>query len=381
MISLEWFRWQHAVDFLALVVGVYVILQWARGTRVLRIVLGVLGLHAAGRIAWKLDLTITGWLLDIASVLLVLMLLFFFQPELRHAFMRLDSVLGLGLRTRRGVESGAEAISETAHSLAAARIGALIVIARRDSLRELVSGGIALGAQVSSMILSAIFQKTSPLHDGAVLIEGDVISRAGAVLPLTLREDVPAEYGTRHRAAMGIADRCDALVVVVSEERGEVTLMHGYQRSVSASAAQLAAWLKKLSASSPKGVGARLKRWFFADLRYKFAACGIAGLLWIMSIMGGATVRVFTVPIEFSGVPPGLEIRAQSAMDLEVQMRGASWMMASMELTGLAARFDLRGAREGPVTLKAGPDNLSLPPGVTVDRVRPDVITVRLAGR
>jgi hypothetical protein len=124
-----------------------------------------------------------------------------------------------------------------------------------------------------------------------------------------------------------------------------------------------------------------LKRWFFADLKYKFAACGIAGLLWTMSILGGSTVRALTVPVEFSGVPPGLEIKAQSAMSLEVQMRGTSWMITSVELTGLSARFDLKGAREGLISLKPGPDSLSLPPGVMIDRVRPEILTVRLARR
>jgi diadenylate cyclase len=377
-----WFHWQNAVDFVALAAAVYLLLQWAKGTRAIRVVLAILGLHAAGRIAWQLDLTITGWLLDIASVLLVLMLLFFFQPELRHAFMRLDRLLGLGLRHGRGLESSLEAISQAAFSLAAARVGALVVIARRDSLHELVSGGTSLGAQISSSILAAIFYKTSPLHDGALLVEGSLISRAGAVLPLTQRREVPPEYGTRHRAAMGIAERCDALVVVVSEERGVVTLMHGLDRLEVRSSGELLAMLQRLSTAPRISLPARLKRWFFTDLRYKLAACGLAGLLWAMSILGtGATVRIVSVPVEFSGVPAGMEIKTQSAMRLEVQLRGTSWMMASLELTGLTARFDLKAAREGPVNLKVGPENLNLPPGVSVDRVRPEIITVRLAQR
>jgi hypothetical protein len=106
-------------------------------------------------------------------------------------------------------------------------VGALIVIVRRNAVAELVSGGIVLEAAVSPEILEAIFQKTSPVHDGAVIVRGDRIVRAAAVLPLTERERMPSYYGTRHRAAMGLSERCDALVVVVSEERGEVTLMEG----------------------------------------------------------------------------------------------------------------------------------------------------------
>ena len=106
-------------------------------------------------------------------------------------------------------------------------MGALIVVARRNAVTELVSGGITLEPQFQSEILQAIFQKTSPVHDGAVIVRGDRIMRAATVLPLTERERVPSYYGTRHRAAMGLSERCDALVVVVSEERGEVKLMEG----------------------------------------------------------------------------------------------------------------------------------------------------------
>ena len=162
-------------------------------------------------------------------------------------------------------------------ALAAERTGALIVIARRDSLKELTSGGIAMGADMSPEILTAIFQKYSPVHDGAVLIEANRISRAGVVLPLTQRDAIPAEYGTRHRAAMGMAERCDALVVVVSEERGEVTLMHGRQIVPVADAADLLNLLQSLLARPPVTLPVRIRRWLFSDLRYKLAAAGLVG--------------------------------------------------------------------------------------------------------
>jgi uncharacterized protein (TIGR00159 family) len=377
-----WFRWQNAVDFVVLAVAVYILLQWARGTRALRVVVAILGLHAAARVAWQFDLTITGWLLDISSALLVVMLLFFFQPELRHAFMRLDGLLGLGLRPAKALDSGYEAVSEAAFAMARERLGALIVVARKDALRELVSGGTALGAEISAPILSAIFRKDSPLHDGALLIEGGRISQAGVLLPLTQREDVPFHYGTRHRAAMGLAERCDALVIVVSEERGEVTLMQGLRAVPVGSAAELLGMLRRLTSPPKSRPLARLRCWCFDHLRYKLAAAGVAAVLWAMSVFGtGATVRLVSIPIEFSGVPAGLEVSAQSASRLEVQVRGTSWLMASIGLTGLVARFDLRTAREGPVTLKVGPENLNLPPGVAIDRVRPESVTVRLVRR
>jgi uncharacterized protein (TIGR00159 family) len=372
-------RWQYAVDFVVLTAAVYILLQWAKGTRALHVVLAIFGLHALASVAWQVDLTITGWLLDIGSVLLILMLLFFFQPELRRAFMRLDGLLSLGLRQARTVERLHETICRTVFAMAADRVGALIVIARNDSLRELVSGGTSLGAEVSPEILATIFHKDSPMHDGALLIESERISRAGVVLPLTQRRDVPSQYGTRHRAAMGMAERCDALVVAVSEERGEVTLMHGLETTLVSTTGALVAMMESLTTPPRIPAPARLRRWLFADKGYKLAAAGIAAVLWLMSLLGaGATVRTVSVPVEFSGVPSGMEIATQSATHLEVQLRGPSWLLSSLQMTGLVARFKVGNTSSGEITLRVGADNLDLPPGITLQRVRPEVIKVRL---
>ncbi|MCL4851501.1 MAG: diadenylate cyclase, partial [Bryobacteraceae bacterium] len=104
--------------------------------------------------------------------------------------------------------------------LAAEKTGALLVLVRNDSITELMDGTIELAANISPEILEAIFQKNSPLHDGAAVIDGDQIVYANAVLPLTQRADLPVMYGTRHRAAMGLTELSDAIVIAVSEERG-----------------------------------------------------------------------------------------------------------------------------------------------------------------
>jgi uncharacterized protein (TIGR00159 family) len=347
---MSWLRWQSVVDFLVLAGAVYAAMLWARGTRALRIVLAIAGVYMAARLAWRFELTITGWLLDILSVLLVVMLLFFFQPELRHAFLRLDSLLGLGFRPVRPLENVYTAVSEAMFSMAAARVGALVVIARSDPLDEFTSGGTTLGADVSTAILEALFYKSSPLHDGAAVIEGGRITRAGVVLPLTQREEVPFQFGTRHRAAMGIAERSDALVVAASEERGVVTLMHGLEIVPVSNAASLAGMLSSLAAPPSKSPAQRVRRWLVADLGYRLAALGIASGIYLLSTFGtGSVVRTVAVPVEFARVPSGMEVVSQSATRLDVQLRGASWLLASVELTGRwRASISARSAAQRP---------------------------------
>ena len=199
------------------------------------------------------------------------------------------------------------------------------------------------------------------------------------MLPLTQRRDVPTFYGTRHRAAMGLAERCDALVVAVSEERAEVTLMGAGSIRHMADAAQFAAILEGLLSPARETMGARLHRFFFANLGLKFAALGLAGMFWWTSFLAsGTTIRTLSVPIEFSNVPSGMEVAGQSADTLDVQVRGSPWIMDSVSLGKLVGGFDLGGLHPGWYSLRLQPRSLDLPPGIAVDRVTPETIRVQV---
>jgi uncharacterized protein (TIGR00159 family) len=287
---LSFIRWQIVVDFLVLTVAFYALLRWARSARALRIALGVVGLHALALVAQRLDLVITSWVLDGTAILTVVLLVLIFQSELRREFMRLDSAIRHWPRHDSQVSARNQAIAHAAFGLAKERIGALIVIEREDSIAELTEGGVPLRSAISPELLIALFQKLSPLHDGAVVVEGEQVTKAGVVLPLTHRSDLPGYYGTRHRAGMGIAERCDALVTVVSEERGEVTLMHGRKLQYMESSDELIAALKE---PPTQGLGpSRLRLFFQTNLRLKLAALGLAGLIWSTSFLAsGTTIR------------------------------------------------------------------------------------------
>ncbi len=372
--------WQIVADFLVLAVAFYALLRWARTARAMRIALGVVGLHALALLARRLDLVVTSWVLDAAAILAVLVLLLIFQPELRRAFMRLDSALKRWPRPAKAGNQTSRAIASSSFALAQEHVGALLVIVRRDTIGELLDGGVTIGAAISPELLEAIFQKSSPLHDGAVIIEGDRLTRANAVLPLTQRRDVPTFYGTRHRAAMGLAERCDALVVAVSEERAEVTLMGAGSIRHMSDAAQFAAILEGLLSPARETMGARLHRFFFANLGLKFAALGLAGMFWWTSFLAsGTTIRTLSVPIEFSNVPSGMEVAGQSADTLDVQVRGSPWIMDSVSLGKLVGGFDLGGLHPGWYSLRLQPRSLDLPPGIAVDRVTPETIRVQVA--
>ena len=231
------------------------------------------------------------------------------------------------------------------------------------------------------MIVS-IFNVRSPLHDGAAVVEGSRIARAGVVLPLTQQDEVPAEYGTRHRAAMGLAERSDAICVVVSEERGEVSVMLGRGIMRMRSADDLASFLENALERQPVRLRKRVRDLILSHGRLKLASAGLAALIWSVTLFDtGSTVRVLEVPVEFQNVPPGLDVASPSATELSVQLRGRTWLMNSNQMGGLIAHIDLRGAQEGLRAVAVSPQALDLPPGLSMMHVNPNIIQLHLVKR
>jgi uncharacterized protein (TIGR00159 family) len=378
MLLIDWLRWQNVVDFIVLSVAFYLVLLWAKQTRALHLALLIVGFHAAALWAGHFDLTITSWVFEGACLAVIGLLVLLFQAELQHSFLRLDSIANLRFRTPVASIRTYDAIVGAMFEMAAAKIGALIVLTRKDPIGTLVSNGVRIDAEVSKGLIEAIFRKDSPLHDGAVLIEGERIAYAGLVLPLSGREDVPSKFGTRHRAALGLAEGSDALVLVASEERGEVVVVDGRAIHAMADAAALRQALYKLHPERPASMWTRLRRLLFANIRYRLSAVGLASLIWGVSFLGGGTtVKDVIVPVEFANVPAGLYISNQPLNTVSVQLRGNSWVM-NPAMSGLTAHVDLSGLGEGWHTIRLSSPGLQLPPGVKAERLAPETISLCL---
>lgn len=223
------FRWRDALDILLVATLIYRVLALFRGTRAVQITIGLAVLAGAAIVARTLELTSLVWLLDHFWSFWVLALLVVFQPELRRALAWigqgriLQSVLGEGPEGVRVVHE----VVRTVESLASRRIGALIVLERSTGLRQYAELGVPLDALVSADLLMSVFLPYSPLHDGAVFVQGRRIVAAGCFLPLSRNTEVGRALGTRHRAALGIAEETDAVAVVASEETGRLSLAVG----------------------------------------------------------------------------------------------------------------------------------------------------------
>jgi len=372
--------WRSAVDLLVLATAIYLVLLWGREARALRAFVAILGLRAGALLGRRLDLPITEWVLDTASLVALVLLLVVFQVELRRAFASLDFVVRL-LRPGGGVASGVlRAVADASFALAASRRGALVVIARRDPVEPLLSGGVPLGGEVSREILEAIFRKVSPVHDGAAVVGGGRISRVGAILPLTEREDLPRWYGTRHRAAIGLAERSDALAIAVSEDRGTVTLFRDLDAQEMDGPERLLKELQQHAGPAGARAGGRLRRIVTVHAGLRVVALGLALLIWSALWLGSGTgVRTVVVPVELGRLGLGLKVAQQSAASVQVRVRGSAWMLDSAATARLVARLDLGGRGAGVHEIRVDPQTLSLPPGLSVEAVSPERVRVELA--
>jgi len=221
---LEILSWRDAVDILAVALIIYNLLLLIRGTRAVQMLLGLffLGLVYYGAIL--AELPTLQKILENLLIVLPFAIIVLFQQEIRRALVSFGRNPLWGLAKQQKVVASFSEIVLAATTLSARRTGALIVIERLHGLRNYIENGIAIDAVVSYDLLINIFQPDTPLHDGAVIIQDDRIAAAACFLPLTPNPELSKEFGTRHRAALGLTEETDAVAVVVSEETGIISV-------------------------------------------------------------------------------------------------------------------------------------------------------------
>lgn len=215
---------RNTIDLLLIAVAIFFLLRFLKGSRAMQVLYGLLILGAVYLLAQALQLqAFTALVTRMAEAFLIVSVIIF-QPEIRRGLARLG-VAPLFQRVFQADRDLVQEIVSAAYQLAAQRIGALIVITRQTGLKAISDRGTPLDSVVSADLIVSIFNPYSPLHDGAIIVTDNRIVSAGCLLPLSEREH-PKEFGTRHRAGLGITEESDALAIIVSEERGKVSLAY-----------------------------------------------------------------------------------------------------------------------------------------------------------
>jgi diadenylate cyclase len=216
--------WRDVLEVVLVAYVLYRVLLLFHGTRTLQIVTGLAILLVVYSAAWLLKLEMITYILSFVFQYGAIALLVVFAPELRAALAHLGQARFARLFRQMEQREVAEEIVEAVERLSRSGIGAIIAIEREVPLDQWAESGSPIEAKVSADLLATVFTPYSPLHDGAVIIRGDTIIAAGCILPLSQKQLADRALGTRHRAALGLSDESDALVLVVSEERSTVSI-------------------------------------------------------------------------------------------------------------------------------------------------------------
>ena len=217
------------IDILVMTYIIYKLIMSVKETRAAQLLKGLVVILVFSRIAQALNLYTVNWLISNIFTVGMFIIIVVFQPELRKAFEKIgrsNSFFNFAKIRNRDFEVKTDEIANAVSSMARQKIGALIVLENESSLKEISETGTYLNSEISSELLINIFFPNSPLHDGAVIIKEEKIVAAGAIVPLSDNFNISKELGTRHRAALGMSEKSDAFIIVVSEETGVITTVY-----------------------------------------------------------------------------------------------------------------------------------------------------------
>ena len=368
-------RWQDLVD---ICVNSYILFRFYvlfRGTNVFRVLIGMTVLWFLQRIAISIGLIVTSWVVQGIVAVGAIIIIVVFRNEIRRILQakNLKSILW-GFSYKSAI-TPTEIIADSVFEMAQRKCGALIVFPGKEDLSDVVRGGTPWRGLITKEMITSIFWPDNPVHDGAAIVTGDQIRVVGAILPLSDRDDLASYYGTRHRAALGLAETTDALVIVVSEERGDILVAKGNRlREIKQK--------RTLEQNIQEHVGtAAVKKGAVKKERLEITAAALLSIVFITGIWfsvsrGQDTLVSLDIPVDYINRKPGTEIFDTSVKSVSLVLSGSGALVKSITPDQVGVRLDLSKSAIGPNSLSITSENISLPPGIILREVTPNEIEV-----
>lgn len=377
-------------DIAIVTLVIYTFLAALKRTRRSGLILtGIVIVAAVYLAARKLNLTLTVALLQGFFAVILVALVVIFQEDLRYFFERVATwwlERGLPLYKRKSTRlprPEVEILARTLSDLARAKIGALVVIRGKDPIARHLDGGEEVKGLVSEPLLKSIFDPHSIGHDGAVVVDGLLVDRLGCHLPLSKNLEKLPHSGTRHAAALGLAERSDALCLVVSEERGTISVArHGDVWTVS-TAAELADILEGFyDEIEPRPETQSWKKFLLRNYREKAVSFVLAVVLWVMVGYGAQMVqRTYEVPVNYDPLPSTLVVAQIIPEEVRVTLSGQRRAFAFLRPDSIKLVLPLWDARKGRHRFPITNRSLSYPSGLKLEEIEPRQVLVEIENK
>jgi diadenylate cyclase len=374
------FNFTDLLDVLFVAALLYTLIVWIRRTQAAFVAIGIVILGAFSILARAMDLRLTAWLFQGFFAIFLVIIVVIFQEELRQLFERVALwTLPQRRRHRRlrndGAAAAADVLVPALADLARDRIGALVVFPGRQPVARHIRGGIELDAKISAPLVKSIFDPHSAGHDGAMIVEGDRVSRFAAHLPLSENFQQLAGVGTRHSAALGLAELSDALSVVVSEERGRISVARDGKLRQLDDAAELGAVVRRfLGEKGPRDRRSRtwMRQWR-QNWAYAAASLMLAVALWYLFVPGSRPEEVtYQVPVTVENLPAQLVLDKVEPEAVEVTFSGPRRAFYLFDPRRVAVAVDGSRAEVGRTSVDISDQNVRYPRELTLETMRPE---------
>jgi uncharacterized protein (TIGR00159 family) len=369
------------IDILFVAVLLYTAIAWVKTTRAAFVLRGMLVLAFIYLIARQFELQLTAWIFQGFFAIFLIVVVVIFQEELRQIFERVALWSWRSDANPALQSETANVLVRTVADLAKDRVGALIIVRGGDPLARHIVGGIPLDGKVSEPLLRSIFDPHSPGHDGAVIIEHDRVTRFAAHLPLSKDIQQLAGVGTRHSAALGLAELTDAICIVVSEQRGTVAVAKDGRLTRLNNPQELVGLLDKFLY---KEYPARERKWlpvqhWRENWQGKAIALMLAAGFWYVFVPGSKVMEAtYKVPVQVQNLPAEFEIESVEPPEVEATFSGPKRAFYFFRPKRLKVTVDVSTADLGLRTFTISAQNIRHPNELKVEDVKPPTLKITL---
>ena len=376
----------EVADIIVVSIALYIVILFIKQTKSYFIIGVSLTLILLNILSQDLDLTLTRTILQPLSTLTFIIIAIVFQREIRRFFKWIATSQShiFSFSSKKQISKGASGeIAEALLYMSQKKIGGILVFTGKQDIDDMVEGGQRLGGEITKEIILSIFDTSSAGHDGAIIIEHDVIKQFGVHLPLAREYSDFRKVGTRHRASAGITEDTDAIALTVSEERGTISVFREGESKIIKDEEELRDLLKTLTGEIEDEKTNFWKYFFLNNLGSKVVAVIITSTLWLLLfVQTGITQKQYTIPVSFQLIPSNLELDGKSGVkEISLTLEGTTRDISSLDGSKLEAKIDAKNFTAGYRKVDITKDMVNVPAFVDVVTIDPKSISINLTNK